>query len=100
LIGLALAILLALRPAFHVSPIPSLTFWVPFITHIYILIVGLSAGHILNPPFLLGIGLVMIAIALLLHARTLRGILTSLRLRKPLSAASSRFDIDRYGKYK
>jgi hypothetical protein len=87
LIELALAILLALRPTFYVRPVPSLTVWVPFITHAYILIAGLVAGHILNPPFLLGAGLAMLAIAFVLHGRTLRDVLTSLKLCKRLSAA-------------
>jgi hypothetical protein len=86
LIVTALGILLVFRPVFYISPVPSLTFWVPFITHIYVLIAGLIAGHILNPPFLLVVGLAMIAITFFLHGRTLRQILVSLGLRKPLSA--------------
>lgn len=87
LIALAIGIVLLFRPRFFVRPVPSLTFWVPFITHIYILVAGLIAGHILNPPLLLAIGLAMTAIAFSLHGQTLQQILVASGLRKPLSAA-------------
>ena len=67
LLVVAIGIVLALRPRFYVKERPGLCFWVPAITHIYILIAGLIAGHILRPPFLLLVGLVMIAIAFCLH---------------------------------
>jgi hypothetical protein len=67
LLAVAIGIVLALRPRFYVKESPGLSFWVPAITHIYILIAGLIAGHILRPPFLLLVGLVMIAIAFYLH---------------------------------
>jgi hypothetical protein len=63
----ALVIILLLRPKFYLSPVPALVFWVPFLTHIYILVAGLISGVILNPPFLLFVGLVMIVIAFYLH---------------------------------
>ncbi|MEP7135371.1 MAG: carotenoid biosynthesis protein [Chloroflexota bacterium] len=68
-----------LRPKFNLTPPPALVFWVPFITHIYILIAGLLAGVILNPPFLLWVGLAMLAISFYLHLPTLRHILTLVR---------------------
>ena len=56
-----------LKPRFNVRPAPSLVFWVPFIAHAYLLIAGLISGVILNPPFLLIVGLTMVAVAFYLH---------------------------------
>jgi hypothetical protein len=67
----ALICLITFRPRFYVSTVPSLTFWVPFLTHTYILIAGLVAGVILNPIALLWIGLLMSAIAFYLHWATI-----------------------------
>jgi len=58
---------LVMRPKFYITPVPALTFWVPALTHIYILIAGLISGVILEPPFLLLIGIIMIVIAFYLH---------------------------------
>jgi len=66
----ALIIILVLRPKFHLEPVPSLTFWVPFTTHMYVLIAGLISGLILDPPFLLLVGLLMTILALYLHLPT------------------------------
>ncbi|MEW6086041.1 MAG: carotenoid biosynthesis protein [Chloroflexota bacterium] len=68
----ALAWILAMRPRLNTQPVPALTFWVPAITHIYVLIAGLISGLILDPPFLLLVGLVMTFIAFYLHRSTLR----------------------------
>ncbi len=73
--GLTVAIAIAapllfiffLKPRFNVRTAPSLVFWVPFISHAYLLIAGLVSGVILNPPFLLFVGLAMIAAAFYLH---------------------------------
>jgi len=78
--GLTVAIAIAapllfiffLKPRFNVRPAPSLVFWVPFIAHAYLLIAGLVSGVILNPPFLLIVGLVMMGLALYLHRPFLR----------------------------
>ncbi|HXF83855.1 MAG TPA: carotenoid biosynthesis protein [Anaerolineales bacterium] len=67
-IGAGIVIVLAFRPKFHIKPAPSLVFWIPLLTHLYILIAGLISGTILNPPFLLFVGLVMFAISLYLHS--------------------------------
>lgn len=67
LLATAVAIVLAFRPRFNQASVPPLSFWVPFITHIYILIAGLTSGLILDPPFLLLVGLAMTIIALYLH---------------------------------
>lgn len=74
-LSVALVYTLALRPKLSLKPVPSLTFWVPFVTHIYVLIAGLIAGVILDPPFLLAIGVVMIAVAFYLHRPTIQRIL-------------------------
>jgi hypothetical protein len=68
----ALAWIVALRPRFYLQPVPSLAFWVPAITHIYILIAGLISGILFDPPFLLFVGLVMTFIAFTLHRSTVR----------------------------
>jgi hypothetical protein len=76
----AVAVVFATRPKFYVSHVPALTFWVPAITHFYILIAGLISGYILNPPFLLLVGLVMIAIAFYLHRPTIKQLLARPRM--------------------
>ena len=63
----ALVWIVALRPRLNTQPVPALTFWVPAITHIYVLIAGLISGLILDPPFLLLVGLVMTFFAFYLH---------------------------------
>lgn len=68
----ALAWISTLRPQLNTQPVPALTFWVPAITHIYVLIAGLISGLILDPPFLLLVGLVMTFIAFYLHRSTFR----------------------------
>lgn len=73
---LALGLVITLRPKFYRRPVPSLTFWVPFTTHMYILIAGLISGLILDPPFLLFIGITMVIIAFYLHQPTIKQILS------------------------
>lgn len=75
-LGFALFLVLLLRPKFNLSPLPSLVFWVPFLTHAYVLIAGTISGLILDPPFLLIVGLAMIAIAFWLHHPTVKQILS------------------------
>jgi hypothetical protein len=70
---------LAQRPKFYLTPVPSLVFWVPFITHIYVLIAGLISGVILYPPFLLWMGLLMIVITFYLHRPTIWHILDAFK---------------------
>ena len=65
-------LVLTLRPRFYLRPVPSLTFWVPFLSHAYLLIAGLISGVILSPPVLLAVSLFMFAIALSLHWPTVR----------------------------
>ncbi len=74
---IALVSVLALRPRFYLTPVPSLAFWVPALTHVYILIAGLVSGVILDPPFLLLIGVAMSVVALYLHLPTIRQISSS-----------------------
>lgn len=71
----SLLLILSLRPKFYQRPVPSLVFWVPFLTHIYVLIAGWFAGVILDPPALLWIGLVMTGVALYLHRQTITHLL-------------------------
>ncbi len=72
ILSLAFIILLLLRPKLHLTSVPALTFWIPFITHAYILIAGLLAGIVLAVPFLLFAGLIMTGIALYLHRPTIQ----------------------------
>jgi len=80
----ALVIAVALRPKLYITTPPALVFWVPFLTHIYVLITGLIAGTILNPPFLLLVGIVMLAVAFYLHLPTVRHILQLQLTKNPL----------------
>jgi uncharacterized membrane protein len=77
---LAFVIIVALRPRFYQGSLPSLVFWVPFLTHLYLLSAGLVSGVILDPPVLLLMGLGMSAIALYLHRPTVKAMLASIRL--------------------
>ena len=72
LLVVALVSVIALRPRFYLTPIPSLVFWVPFLTHAYILVAGLISGVILAPSFLLFVGLVMLAISFYIHRPTIQ----------------------------
>jgi hypothetical protein len=74
---LALVLVITPRPRFYLTPVPSLVFWVPFLTHLYALMAGMISGVVLNPPFLLLISLLMIAIALYLHRPAIRPMLQS-----------------------
>lgn len=67
-----LAFVIELRPRFYLTPVPALVFWIPFLTHFYLLGAGLVSGVILDPPILLLIGLAMMAIAFYLHRPTIR----------------------------
>ena len=71
----ALILVMSLRPHFYLNPAPALVFWVPFLTHAYVLIAGLTSGVIFNPPLLLLIGVVMIIIGVYLHWKTLQHLL-------------------------
>ncbi len=71
-LSLALILIISMRPRFYLKPVPSLVFWVPFLTHAYILIAGLISGAIFSPPFLLLAGLLMSAIAIYLHLPTIQ----------------------------
>lgn len=73
---IALVITIALRPKLYVTTPPALVFWIPFLTHMYVLIAGLLAGIILQPPFLLVVGVMMIFISLYLHRSSILPILT------------------------
>lgn len=76
LLVLAIALVIALRPKFHLMPVPALTFWIPTLTHLYILVAGLIAGVVLDPPFLLLAGFVMLVVSLYLHRPAIRQILS------------------------
>ena len=73
-LALALVLILFLRPKFYLRPVAPLAFWVPFLTHAYVLVAGLISGILFNPIFLLIVGLVMLAISFILHSKTIRQI--------------------------
>ncbi|NOH02458.1 MAG: carotenoid biosynthesis protein [Chloroflexi bacterium] len=73
----ALVIVFLLRPKFYQKPVAPLAFWVPFLTHAYVLIAGVISGVILDPTFLLVMGLVMLAVSLALHWKTVKPIAIS-----------------------
>lgn len=73
----ALILVLMRRPSFYLFPVHPVAFWVPFLTHIYILIAGLVSGVILDPIFLLFVGIIMLAISLYLHEKTAKEIFSS-----------------------
>jgi hypothetical protein len=83
-LALALILIITMRPRFYLKTVPSLAFWIPFLTHTYLLIAGLISGVILHPPFLLFVGLAMIAVAFYLHWQTLQYILNTLSRPNPL----------------
>ena len=74
----AMILVIALRPRFYLSSVPSLVFWVPLLTHLYTLFAGMISGVIFNPPVLLAVSLVMIAIAFYLHRPTIQNFLSIL----------------------
>lgn len=71
----ALFIVIASRPHFYQTPMDPLVFWVPFLSHFYLLAAGLISGVILEPPALLWIALSMAILALILHRHSLQQIL-------------------------
>jgi uncharacterized membrane protein len=74
-LSFALIVVLSMRPHFSRTSVPGLVFWIPFLTHIYILSAGLISGVIFEPAFLLIVGLGMTLISVYIHRPTLSGIL-------------------------
>jgi hypothetical protein len=72
---LALITIVAMKPQFHLISTPSLVFWIPFLTHAYILVAGLTSGLIFHPTILLWIALLMTTISIYLHRPILKRIL-------------------------
>ncbi len=68
----AIVLVLSLRPHFNLRRVAALAFWVPFLSHAYLLVAGLVSGAILNPPVLLIVSIIMFVIALYLHWPTVR----------------------------
>jgi uncharacterized membrane protein len=75
-LSLALIFVASMRPRFYERPIPTLVFWIPFLTHAYTLITGLISGVILDPLILLIVSLIMLGIAFYLHRPTIEHIFT------------------------
>jgi hypothetical protein len=70
---LALLLIASMRPTFYQPP--TVVFWIPLLTHTYVLIAGLISGVILDPPFLFCMGVLMTAAAFYLHRSTIRNLL-------------------------
>jgi hypothetical protein len=62
------------RPRFAIRPVDALVFWVPLGFHVYFLLAGLVSGAIFRPPFLLGMSLAMLALALYWHRAGLKAL--------------------------
>jgi len=71
LFAVASGTILFLRPRLAVRSVHALAFWVPFAFHAYFLAAGLISGVILQPPFLLGVSLAMLILALYWHRAAL-----------------------------
>lgn len=67
ILGVALSLLLWLRPRFSPSRLPHPASWVPLCFHAYFLVAGLFSGALFRPPFLLAVSLVMFLLALYWH---------------------------------
>ncbi len=74
LIG-GLVVVIASRPSFYQTQVDPVAFWIPFISHAYLLIAGLISGVIFNPPVLILISITMFSVALCLHRPSIRHIL-------------------------
>lgn len=73
---IAHAVTVYYRPRFYQRPVHPLVFWIPFLTHAYILVAGIISGLIFQPIALLFIGLGMTGIAFYLHGRTVKEIIS------------------------
>jgi hypothetical protein len=82
-LGVALSLMVWLRPKLNLGPPSPLAFWVPFGFHAYFLAAGLLSGALFRPPFLLLVSLGMFLLALYWH----RAIWLPGRLGERLSAA-------------
>lgn len=70
----ALFVVIVSRPRFYQTPIDPLAFWIPFLSHFYLLVAGLISGVILDPPMLLWIAMSMFFLALILHKQSIQHI--------------------------
>lgn len=68
-IASALAIIIFKRPALSQRPVDPIAFWVPFLTHAYVLIAGIISGWIGSPIDPLVVGILMFIIAIRLAIR-------------------------------
>jgi hypothetical protein len=68
----ALGLVIYKHPRFYQKPVHPIAFWIPFLTHAYILVAGIVSGVIFKPVFLLIVGLVMLAIAFYLHSKSVK----------------------------
>ena len=74
-LSFALVAVITMRPRFTRTSVPGLVFWIPFMTHTFVLVAGLISGVIFQPGFLLIVGLGMTLISVSLHRPALPGIL-------------------------
>lgn len=81
-LAIAICIVLINHPQFNKIPVASVAFRVPCIIHSYILIAGISSGVIMQPVFLLFMGVLMMATSLFLHGKSVREIFAKPKLSK------------------
>jgi hypothetical protein len=70
-LGGVLVTVIALRPRVQAQRMPAVAIWVPAAFHLYFLAAGIISGAIFDPPLLLLMSLLMLALAVLLHAPAL-----------------------------
>lgn len=68
----ALGIILLQRPLFHQKPVDPVAFWIPFLTHTYVMIAGIVSGVIFEPVTLLFISMLMLAVSFYLHKKSMK----------------------------
>lgn len=73
-LAFAWILILFAKPRFYLTSVPSLVFWVPFLTHVYVLVAGMISGLIFQPIFLLWAGIGMVAISFYIHRPTLQAL--------------------------
>jgi len=69
----ALSLVIAVRPRLGARPMPAPALWVPLVLHLYFLVAGLVSGAVFEPPVLLAVSLIMLAVAARLHRYALPG---------------------------
>lgn len=75
MLGVAVGLVIRLRPRFSLLPSDPVTIWVPFGFHTFFFTAGLLTEAIFQPPVLLIVEVLMFGVALYLHRRSLWALL-------------------------